>query len=753
MRLSTSNIARASALHPWRTLGFWLMLIVLAGVLQATMSNPFNGDDNFTNNPDSKIADDLINQRMKDDDALDETIVFRSLDTTVDDPAYRQAVEQTTADLLAMSGLVASATNYYEALDAGNSEAASLVSADKHSTIIPVTMVSDDDELFDHGAEFVETAQGHRGDGIEVYAVGDLSGDEAYSSIADDDLAKAETFGLPAALLILIVVFGAILAAILPIILGLVSIFVAVGLTAILGQFMAITDEVTIMISMIGLAVGIDYALFVIERYREERRHGLPRVDAIGIAGGTAGKAVFFSGGTVVLALLGMFFIPVTVFHSLAAGAILAVFVAVLATQTLIPALLGLLGDRINWPRRYKYDAIAVARQRQRDQETIHKGFWGRMTKSVMAHPKAWLGVSLIILLGLAAPIISIRTGFSTIDALPETDVKSGYEILAEDFYAGVISPVEVAVDGNVNDPAIQAGVQNFVNSLKADPFYGAPEVQTAPSGDLTVISFPMGSDPESQASYDAIDELRDSMVPTAFGSNAGHVYVTGETAGTVDFNDALARTAPYVYIFVLGFSFLLLMMAFRSIVVPAKAIVMNMLSVAAAYGLLVLVFEKGYGADFFGVQQTDVITAWLPIFLFCVLFGLSMDYHVFLLSRIREHYDLTHRNDESVAVGLQATGRIITGAALIMVAVFGAFASGRLVDIQQMGFGLGAAVLIDATIVRSILVPSAMKLLGDKNWYMPRWLKWLPDLRIEGEARPQPQSVLISPAPGTVGD
>jgi RND superfamily putative drug exporter len=753
MRLSTTNVARASARHPWRTLGFWLLLLVLAGVLQGTMGGAFNGDDDFTNNPDSKIADDLIDARMPDD-PFTETIVVRAQNSTVDDAAYREVVKQTTADLLAMSGVVGSATNYYDALEAGNTDAAaSLVSDDKHATIIPVTLVSDDDELYDHGAEFVATAQGRAGNGIEVYAVGDLSGDEAYSSIADEDLSKAETIGLPAALLILIVVFGAILAAILPIILGLVAIFVAVGLTAILSQFMTITDEVTIMISMIGLAVGIDYALFVIERYREERRHGVQRVDAIGIAGGTAGKAVFFSGATVVLALLGMFFIPVSVFHSLAAGAILAVFVAVLATQTLIPALLGLLGDRIDWPRRRKYDAIAVARQRQLDQETIHKGFWGRMTKSVMTHPKAWLGVALIILLGLALPIVSLQTGQTSIEALPETDVKAGYEILATDFYAGVISPVEIAVDGDVNDPAIQAGIANFVNELKADPFYGEPEITTAASGNLTVIEFPMGADPGSQRSYDAIDDLRDSIIPAAFGSNAEHVYVTGDSAGTVDFNDALTQTVPYVYAFVLGFSFLLLMMAFRSIVVPAKAIVMNLLSVGAAYGLLVLVFQKGYGAEFFGFHQTELITAWLPIFLFCVLFGLSMDYHVFLLSRIREHYDLTKRNDESVAVGLQKTGRIITGAALIMVAVFGGFASGRLVDIQQMGFGLGAAVLIDATIVRSILVPATMKLLGDKNWYMPRWLKWLPDLRIEGEARPQPQPVVISPAPGSAAD
>ncbi|MFL5759535.1 MAG: MMPL family transporter [Thermomicrobiales bacterium] len=753
MRLSTSGVARASARHPWRILGFWVLMIALAGVLQGAVGSGFNGDDDFTSNPDSKVADQLRHDRMSSD-PMNETVVIRSNSTTVDDVAYRQVVDQTVADLRALPNIVASANSYYDAAAAGDPEAEKMVSPDRHSTVVAVTLT---DNVEDDNAQQAETylaaAQGHRGNGFEIYSVGDLSGEHTYGKVSDEDLAKAEQAGLPVALLVLIVVFGALVAAILPIILGLVAIFVAVGLTAILSQFMAITDEVTIMISMIGLAVGIDYALFVIERYREERRHGVQKHDAIGVAGGTAGKAVFFSGGTVMLALLGMFFIPVTVFHSLAAGAILAVVVAVFATQTLIPALLSLLGDRVDWPRRRRYDAMAVAKQRQLDQETIHKGFWGRLTRSVMGHPVAFLVVSVVLLIGLALPAFGIQTGQTSLDALPESDVKTGYEILASQFYAGEISPVSFVVDGNVNDAAIQTGIANLTSALASDSFYGQPEIDQAPGGDLTVISVPMASDPGDKASYDAIHDLRNTIVPRAFGSNASHVYIGGDTASTVDFNSALTDYAPLIYAFVLGLSFLLLMLAFRSVVVPLKAIIMNLLSVGAAYGLLVLVFQHGVGDSFFGFHQTDVIVAWLPIFLFCVLFGLSMDYHVFLLSRIREHYDLTQRNEESVAVGLQSTGRIITGAALIMVAVFGSFASGRLVDIQQMGFGLGAAVLIDATIVRSILVPAAMKLLGDKNWYMPRWLGWLPDLRIEGEPRPQPHPIVISPRTSSAAD
>ncbi|MGH2558315.1 MAG: MMPL family transporter [Thermomicrobiales bacterium] len=734
---STAGLAAASARRPWRTMGIWLLVLIIAGGLAATMSGAINDDGDFTSNPESKQANTLIDDRMEEE-PLTETVVVRAANATVDDPAFRQAVERTTADLMGMTGVVATVDNYYQATAAGEPEAERLVSADRHATIIPVTLLGDDDDLEDEGARFIATAQGQRGNGIEVYTVGDLSGDEVYGNIADEDLAKAEQVGLPVALLVLIVVFGALIAAGLPILLGIVSIFVAVGLTAVVSQFVDITPEVTVMITMIGLAVGIDYALFVIERYREERRHGMPKQEAIAVAGGTAGKAVLFSGITVILALMGMFIIPVNVFHSLAAGAILAVLVAVFATQTFIPALLSLLGDKIDFPRRRRKAAELQGGRRQENtlgtgHSVLGTGFWGRITRRVMANPGRSLVFALVILIGAALPVFALETGEPTIASQPDSDVKTGYQILEQEFYAGVLDPVVFVVDGQVDDPAVTQGVEQLTATLGEDDFYGAPAITQSAEGDLTVVQVPMAVDPNTEQAYDAIGTLRHEIVPGAFGGYAGHVYITGDSAETVDFNHALNDDAPKVFVFVLGLSFLLLLLAFRSIVVPLTAIVMNLLSVGAAYGLLVAVFQEGIGNDLLGLHQTETITAWVPIFLFCVLFGLSMDYHVFLLSRIREHYDQTHRNEESVAVGLQATGKIITGAALIMVAVFGAFASGRLVEIQQMGFGLAVAVFLDATIVRSILVPSAMKLLGDKNWYLPRVLHWLPDLRIEG--------------------
>ncbi|HET8523874.1 MAG TPA: MMPL family transporter, partial [Thermomicrobiales bacterium] len=570
-RFSTRGLARMSAHHPWRMLGAWLLIVVLAIALQGTMSGALTNDATFTNNPESKQGLDLIESRIAKE-PLSETVVITSKTKTVDDAAFKAVVEQTTNDLTGMKQVVAGATNYYQAQQAGDPSAKKLVSKDGHSTIIPVTLTSSNyDDLKDYGKKYVSTAQGHAGNGIDVYAVGDLSGAEVYNKIADEDMGKDLTIGLPVAAIVLIFVFGALVAAGLPLLLGIVAIIVATGLTAVLSQIIDVNSTVTVMISMIGLAVGIDYALFLIERFREERRHGLAKHEAIEVAGGTAGKAVFFSGATVIFALLGMFIIPVSIFHSLAVGAVLAVLVAVFATQTLIPALLSLIGDKVNWPRRPKYDAASVAAQQRYDQETIHRGFWGRVTRVVMNRPAVAISAALLILVVAALPYFSIQTGMPGYETLPESSVKQGYEVLANKFYAGEIAPVEFVIKGAPDSPAVAQGVNTLKAKLADDPLYGAASVTgTQDNGGLTVVKVPMGVDPNSEQAFDQIKHLRNDVVPAAFGSDANHVYVTGQTAFTVDFNDALGIYTPYVFAFVLGLSFLLLMMAFRSIVVPA---------------------------------------------------------------------------------------------------------------------------------------------------------------------------------------
>jgi RND superfamily putative drug exporter len=527
------------------------------------------------------------------------------------------------------------------------------------------------------------------------------------------------------ALIVLVAVFGAVVAGIVPIAMGIASIVVATGITAVVGQFMDFSFFVTNMISMMGLAVGIDYSLFIVSRYREERHRGLAKLEAIAASGSTASRAVFFSGMTVVFALAGMLILPTTIFRALALGAIFVVLVAVLASLTFLPALLTLLGDRVN--------SLRVFRRKQNVDSDSHP-FWDRITHGVMGRPAISLIVGAGLLLAAAFSYFDIDTGISGVSTLPQaTDSRQAFETLSRDFPGGLDSPVEIVVDGDVNSAEVKQGTGELTSLMSSDKIFGPARSEVSEAKDTARITAPVLADPSSPAATGAVERLRERYVPQAFGGVDANVLVGGATAFNKDFFDITDQYTPIVFAFVLGLSFLLLTIVFRSLVVPIKAIILNLLSVGAAYGLIVLVFQKGVGADLLGFQQVEVIEAWLPLMLFSILFGLSMDYHVFLLSRIREHFDLTQDNTESVAFGLRTTGGLITGAAIIMVAVFGGFAAGNLVMLQQMGFGLAVAVLIDATIVRSVLVPATMKLLGDRNWYLPRWLSWLPDMRFEG--------------------
>lgn len=747
---STAGLARISARRPWYVLGIWLLVLVLSGFAATGLGGAFTSESNFTGKPDSVRGEDLLTARMRgnQDQPVTETVVIRSETSTVDDPAFREVVDKLATDLMAIPNVVGGVMNYYDAVATNTPGAEGLVSADRHTLLVPVTLVGDFDEASENSDVLLDVIDAQGVDGIEVLTVGDVSVNEEFNRLAESDLVKGEGLGLLAATVVLVIVFGALVAAGLPVTLSIVSIIVAIGLTAVLGRVMNLSFFIVNMITMIGLAVGIDYALFIVERYREERRRGREKARAIEIAGATASKSVLLSGTTVVLALLGMFMIPTVLFRSLGAGAILVVVVAVVTSLTLIPAMLSLLGDRIDWPRRRHYDESAVANQAIYDHETIHAGMWGRLARIVMARPVISVVVSVGLLLLAAVPYLDLHRGQGGVESLPPGEIRTAYTILSRDFPAGRLAPVQVVIDAPEGEETT-AAINQLVVSLAPNAVFGAPDpVQWNEDGDLAVLSIPLTVDGSSPAALDAVSLLRNDLIPAAFADVPADVFVTGGPAFNADFEEVVQTFTPIVFAFVLGLSFLLLMVAFRSIVVPIKAIVMNLLSVGAAYGLLVLVFQKGVGADLLGFQRTPTIEAWIPIFLFCVLFGLSMDYHVFLISRIKEHYDLSKDNRESVAVGLQATARIITGAALIMVAVFAGFASGQLVMFQQMGFGLAVAVILDATLVRSVLVPASMTLLGDRNWYLPKWLEWLPNLHLEGEPAPKVVDVPVVGVP-----
>ncbi len=738
---SPHGLSSLSARHPWRTILVWIVVVAAITGLSGAFGDMDNsGSGGFTSRPESVVGEDLIRDHFGEDTRASENIVVHSSGQTVDDPGFRQVVESTLARLEPWKADFASITNYYDLAASGSPEADSLVSQNRHSLLIPITFAGEPSEYSNRGADFVEAAQGARTSDVEVYAVGDITAEEAFGAILEEDLSKEVSVGLPMAAIILVVVFGALVAAFLPLATGVLAIAATAGILGLLAHFMVVDASTMSVVSMIGLAVGIDYALFFFELFREERRHGALKIDAIERAGGTAGKAVLFSGGTVILALAGLLLMPINVFQSIGIAVGITVVVAVAAALTLLPALIRLIGDWASLPR---LGMIRKLRRQDRTRITefedrLSKGLWGHVANAVMRRPVVSLIVSTGILIALALPALTMQLGQSSTNTLPDVDFKSGYMIIADDFGAGLDAPMTLVMNGNASDAGTRANVERMVATLEQDDRFGDVTTTVSDDGLLTRMDAVTQADPYSGDADDIVNEFRSDVVPDVFGQQADSVYITGETAiWGVNFNNVLVDNLPSVVAFVLGLSFLLLMLAFRSIVVPLKVIILNLLSVGAAYGATVAVFQHGWGADLFGFTQVESIVSWLPVLLFCILVGLSMDYHVFLLSRIREHYDQSHNNKESVVFRLQSTGRIITGAALIMVSVFGAFASGQLVDVQQMGFGLGFAVLIDATLIRTILVPASMKLLGSANWYLPRWLHWLPYLRVEGDLAP----------------
>ena len=542
----------------------------------------------------------------------------------------------------------------------------------RSTTSLPVLVVVDEADAAD--ATF------------DVIITGGATLNNDFDTIAEKDLQTGETIGIPIALLILLLVFGALTAALIPLVLGILSIVVAVGLTALFGQAFQFSFFVVNVIGMMGLAVGIDYALFIVSRYREERSRGLAKIDAIAASGSTASRAVFFSGITVVLALAGMLIIPSTIFKSLAAGAIIVVLVSVVVSLTLLPAVLGLLGDRVNALR-----VPFLGRGLEHIDPERTGGFWDRITTTVMRYPVVSLIAATAIMIALAVPLINLNTGSAGVTTLPDSArAKEGFELLEREFSFGLVNPAEVVIEGDIAGDQVQGAIDRLEASLAEDPAFSAGTLEVNDEGDVAALSVPVRGDPNEDEAIAAIERLREVHIATAFAGMDAEVLVGGATAEAMDYFKITDEYTPIVVAFVLGLSFLLLTVVFRSLIVPLKAIIMNLLSVGAAYGLLVLVFQEGFLNEVFGFQQVDIIEAWVPLWTFSILFGLSMDYHVFLLSRIRERFNETGDNSESVAFGVRSTATIITGAALIMAAVFGGHRDGRPGDVPADGLRSG---------------------------------------------------------------
>ena len=737
-RFSTRSVAIASARHPWRTVLIWVVIIAAAVGLNATyLEDALTTSFEFSNDPESARGARLLEERLRGPRPINEIIVVRSSELTVDDEPFEATVIGLFDDVTALgTGVVEGGTSYYQF------RLPNLVSDDRRTTIIPFVMAGTVDEA-DRNIEqlFAIVEEADQQDAFDVYIVGAASVAFETNELSVKEIEQGEKIGVPMAMVILLVLFGAVVAAFIPLLLAVLAIVTALGATALVGLLVDLSFFVTLIITMIGLAVGIDYSLIVVSRFREEMGRGYSKLEAIERAGATANRTVFFSGLTVVFALAGLLIHPASVFQSLGTGAILVVVAAVALSTTLLPAALGLLGGHVNALR------LPFVGRRIGSAAGASGGFWTVVVRVVMRYPLLSFLAAGGVMVAAALPALDLNTGFNGVDSLPDgVQSKEAFFILEEEFSFGVVSPMEIVIDGDADSEGIKAGIASLRELLAADAdFTGVSTVRVNDARDLSLVSVPVAGEPASDQAIAALDRVREEYLPMAFAGVDAEILVSGETSFNADFFDITDRYTPIIFGFVLSLSFLLLTVAFRSVVIALKSIILNLLSVGAAYGLLVLVFQKGYGAGVLGFQTSEMIDAWIPLFLFAILFGLSMDYHVFLLSRIRERYDQTHDNAESVAYGLRATAGLITGAALIMVAVFGGFASGDVISNQQVGFGLAVAVLLDATIVRTILVPATMRLLGKWNWYYPSFLEWVPRIGIEGE-------VETAPAPAPAG-
>ncbi len=720
-----ATIGGWSARHRWWALLVWVAFVAIATVAgNAVGTAEMRGYESA--NGDSRQAEQIIDGARFANVAGEVVLVQSRTGTlTVTDPAFRRAVEDVKRAV--------EATGQVEHVRTPYDKEPSPVTQDRRTTLVQFDMKGDGgtaEERIQPVLDAVARVQGAH-PGLRVEEAGAASSAKLIGEAIDEDFVRAEQLSLPITLGILLAAFGALLAAVVPVALAMTAIFAATGLLALTSHLLHVDSATSNVMLLIGLAVGVDYSLFFIMRAREERAKGRDKKRSIEIAAATSGRAVLISGITVIVAMAGMFLTGNGIFMGFAEGTILVVLTAVAGSLTVLPALLSLIGDKID--ARLIHGTARVltgGRVTWRRVLGVRGGqsrMWGAIMKPVLRHPLISVVLSGGLLAALAVPAFGLKTGAQTIDDLQgDYQIAETFKRIDKAFPGGNEPAVVVVKAADVTTPAFTAKIEDFRRRALATGEANEPfAVAVNPDKTVARISIGIKGTGADEVSEHAIRTLREKVVP---GTLPG-AHVTGNTAGSMDFNEQLMRRIPLVFGFVLLLAFVLLLVSFRSLVVAVKAIVLNLLSVAAAYGVLVLVFQKGYGEGLLGFHSTGTITNWLPLFLFVILFGLSMDYHVFILSRIREAYDRGMSTEDAVSFGIRSTAAVVTSAALIMVAVFATFATLSLLTFMQLGIGLAAAVLIDATVVRAVLLPATMKLLGDWNWYLPRWLDWLPRL------------------------
>jgi RND superfamily putative drug exporter len=726
--VKTRNIAaragRWSARHRRLAVIGWLVFVFAAFMIGSNVGTATLSNEEAAvgeSGEAARIAKDAFPENLA------EVVLIQSKSLKTDAPEYRAVIADVAQRLEATKG-----TTKVTTPDEG-----SAVSDDGRSALVSFEVKGDlqdkaSMEIIDASVLQTKAAQrAHPGFNIEQFGSG--SSEDAFMDVFEKDLKKATFGSLPITLILLVLTFGTLVAAGVPLLLAITGVMATMGLVGPLSQVSPVEQTITHVILLIGLAVGVDYALFYLRRMREERAAGHSVESAIDVAAATSGRSVLISGVTVIIAMAGMYLAGAPTFTSFATGTILVVAVAVVGSLTVLPALLSKLGDGIERGR-----VPGLGRLRAR---VARIGIWSRILDRVLRRPLLWGGLAAALLVALAIPAIGLDTGTpNTAASLPQDEpVVQTFNRVQEAFPQETSSLSVVVRAADVTSDEVQAGLAKLDQSAAQhrDLLPGSePDVKVSPDKTVLTVEMEIAGDGTDERSKQALDVLRSDVVPPSIGAVDGvQTYVGGGTAQDADFNDTMASHIPYVFAFVLSAAFLLLLVTFRSIVVPIKAIVLNLLSVAAAYGVMVLVFQHGWGKSLLGFTETGPIESWIPLFMFVVLFGLSMDYHVFILSRVREAYDNGMKTEDAVSYAIKNTAGVVTSAAVVMVAVFAIFGSLSFIMFKQMGVGLAFAVLIDATLIRGVLLPASMKLLGDRNWWLPRSLGWIPQIDHEGTA------------------
>jgi RND superfamily putative drug exporter len=723
-----ARVGRWSARH-WKAGVFgWLAFVVIAFALGRVVgTKQLSGDE--AGPGESGRVQQILNDEFEQ--PASEIVLVQSTTLTTASPRFRAGVNDVIRRLQAQPDAV----DIESPFAPGNE---GQVSADRRSVLVEFDIRGDSDDAADKVDPILATVSEAQSTHPEL-TIGEFGGGSADKEINEQfgkDLLKAGLLSLPLTLIILLLTFGALVAAGIPLVLALTAVLATMGLLALPSQLLAMDQFVGAVVLLIGLAVGVDYSMFYLKRAREERALGRAPCASIEAAAATSGRSVLISGLTVIVAMAGMFFSGDPSFTSFAVATMMVVAVSVLGSLTVLPALLSKLGDRVNKGR--------VPFLKRPDQRIGENRFWGAILTPVLRRPALSAAIATLALLALALPALRLHTTEASPDTYPKSlKVMSTYNKVQDAFPGEAIAAQVVVKDADVRSAPVRSAIAELERrALATGDMFEPIQVDVNQAGTVAVVSIPIAGNGNDSASNTALDQLRDDLVPTTVGALPdAETGVGGITAESRDFNTQFKQRTPIVFTFVFALTFVLLLLAFRSIVIPVKAIVLNALSVAAAYGVLVLVFQDGIGRGLIGASDSGGIESFLPIFLFVILFGLSMDYHVFIISRIREGRDHGLSTDDAIAHGIKITAGVVTSAAMVMVLVFAVFATLSFDLLKQFGVGLSVAILIDATIVRAVLLPASMKLLGEWNWYLPSWLDWLPRIAVETEPEPIPEA------------